>query len=151
MPLSTSHTGHQGPHEPAQQTRWVLSPNRSADSACARPTRLLHVASLPSPGNHAHPREGLPPSALHPQLLGKLKGTTNSPVKANPLPQTHPRSVTGLPPAQSHSRGEAGWPAQVGAPERLSRPRSGLEIHTDAFSTAEEGTLLNAFYEPVPP
>ena len=76
VPLNTTHTSHQGPHGPDQQARRVLSPNcsaDSADSARARPPRLLHVASLPAPGNHAHPREGLPPSDLHLQLLGKLK------------------------------------------------------------------------------
>ena len=121
VPLNTSHTGHGGPHDPDRQTRWVLSPNcsaDSADSARARPPRLLHVASLPSPGNHAHPIEGLPPSDLHLQLLGKLKGTTNSTVKTNALPQIHPLSVTGPPPAQSRSRGAGGWPTQVGAPRK---------------------------------
>ena len=72
--------------------------------------------------------------------------------KQTPFPKSTPYPWLARHPLSRVAGGQGGGQHKWGLPERLPRPRSGhVEIHTDAFSTAEEGTLLNAFYEPVPP
>lgn len=100
-----------------------------------RPTQAPPRGFSPLPGNHAHPGR-----VSHPFLLSTRNSWASSRApqthqsKQAPSPNPTPAPVTGLPPAQSHSRGKWGGQHKWGSRKTLKTPIPGhVEIHTDAF------------------